>query len=106
MSRKTKPSVLKPVFDEESILSFAAMCTDQQRVVPDPERSIITLQLKPESLTLLRAEAARKGKTVDQIVAKLVSKHLGKHCTMTSIRRGDRISCQEITCNDWQRRAS
>jgi hypothetical protein len=84
MSRKTKPSVHKPVFDEESILRFAAMESRQggnelQSGAPDPERPSLTLQLKPDVISLLKTEAARKGKTVDQIVAKLVSKHLDKH---------------------------
>jgi hypothetical protein len=84
MSRKTKPSVHKPVFDEESILRFAAMESRQggnelQPGAPDPERPSLTLQLKPDVISLLKTEAARKGKTVDQIVAKLVSKHLDKH---------------------------
>jgi hypothetical protein len=84
MSRKSRPTVHKPVFDEESILRFAAMeprpgGTDPQPGAADPERPRLTLQLKPDVIDLLKAEAARKGKTVDQIVAKLVSKHLGKH---------------------------
>jgi hypothetical protein len=84
MSRKSKPTVHKPVFDEEAILRFAALESRSEGPgsmsgVPDPDRSSISLQLKPEIISLLRTEAGRKGKTVDQIVAKLVSKHLGKH---------------------------
>ena len=35
--------------------------------------------LKPDVIARLKAEAARKEKTVGQIVEKLVSKHLDKH---------------------------
>ena len=84
MSRKSKPSVHKPLFDEESILRFAALGSEQSTKgappgAEHPERHSLSLQLKPDVISLLRAEADRKGKTVDQIVAKLVSKHLGKH---------------------------
>jgi hypothetical protein len=84
MSRKSKPSVHKPLFDEESILRFAALGSEQgTKGAPSgtalPERHHLSLQLKPDVISLLRAEADRKGKTVDQIVAKLVSKQLGKH---------------------------
>lgn len=84
MSRKTTPSAHKPLFDEESILRFAALGAVQGTKggpsgAEHPERLSLSLQLKPDVISLLRAEADRKGKTVDQIVAKLVSKHLGKH---------------------------
>jgi hypothetical protein len=84
MARNSKPSAHKPVFDEESILRFAALGSEQSAKDPQagadhPERHSLSLQLKPEIIKLLRAEADRKGKTVEQIVAKLVSKHLGKH---------------------------
>lgn len=72
---KSKPSVQKPVFDTESILRFAAL--NVPPVVN--EAAHLTLMLKPDVIALLRAEAARKEKTVEQIVTKLVLKHLGKH---------------------------
>jgi hypothetical protein len=83
MARTTKPTAHKPVFDEEGILRFAARESvpaggTSPPVSGDPERVALTLQLKPDVADLLRAEAARKGKTIDQVVAKLVTKHLGK----------------------------
>jgi hypothetical protein len=97
---KSAPAIHKPAFDEESVLRFAA-----QGAVPDAvaargtgggdpaagptgqkgakghgtDRSSITLMLKPEVIARLKDEAARKEKKVDQIVEKLVIKHLGKH---------------------------
>ncbi len=96
---KTKPPVRKPVFDEESVLRFAAMETSEaggagrlpdgdpaekrgdRKVAKksDPDRESLSLTLKPEIISRLRAEAERKEKTVDQVVEKLVAKHLGKH---------------------------
>ena len=96
---KTKPPVRKPVFDEECVLRFAAAEShqagdpvhaagadpDESPVArksakePDPGRESLTLMLKPEVMSRLKAEAGRKEKTVEQIVEKLVTKHLGKH---------------------------
>ncbi|HTG82803.1 MAG TPA: hypothetical protein VL949_12715 [Geobacteraceae bacterium] len=94
---KSKPPVRKPVFDEAGILSFAAGetidaagSTARTGVTENPgslkgaqqsdqDRLSLTLMLKHEVITRLTAEADRKDKTVDQIVEKLVTKHLGKH---------------------------
>jgi hypothetical protein len=96
---KTKPPVRKPVFDEECVLRFAAVELHQagdagqaagadsveSRVArksakeSDPELESLTLMLKSEVMGRLKAEAGRKEKTVEQIVEKLVTKHLGKH---------------------------
>ncbi len=88
---KTRPSVRKPVFDEATVLRFAGVGTKQAGDPtegpadrkpprkPDPDRESLTLMLKPESISRLKAEAYRKEKTVEQIVEKLVTKHLGKH---------------------------
>lgn len=96
---KTRPSVHKPVFDEERTVKFAlgdegkseggtgrhaasdtagdtATRSISQNSADD--RFHLTLLLKQETITRLEEEAARKGKSVDQIVTKLVSKHLGK----------------------------
>ena len=81
---KTSPAIHKPDFDVDGILRFAA----QEASAPDhdlrpdgvdPKRLSLTLRLKPDVIASLNAEAARKEKTVDQIVEKLVSKHLNKH---------------------------
>jgi hypothetical protein len=97
---KTRPSIRKPVFDEESILSFAAHTTGpvgtavEQSAGSDlvgksavrksvketkMDRQRIILMLKREVIIHLENEAARKEKSIDQIVEKLVTKHLGKH---------------------------
>jgi hypothetical protein len=83
MPRKPKAPIQKPMFDEESILRFAALGAAPEGGEPTaaaaaPEPAGLCLRLKPDVITLLRAEADRKGKTIDQVVAKLVSKHLGK----------------------------
>jgi hypothetical protein len=89
----------KPVFDDAVVVSFAAMGADQVDAVgnvagieagttgrkrkagkkADADRSGLTLMLLPEVVARLRAEAERKGRTIDQVVEKLVHKHLGKH---------------------------
>ena len=97
---KTPPPIHKPVFDEESVLRFAGRdrqknagslpggseekpvaATKKERggKVPGAERIAVTLKLKQEVLAFLKEEAVRKEKRIDQIVEKLVMKHLGKH---------------------------
>ncbi len=96
---KATPPVHKPAFDEESVLRFAAH--DPERAVgaapgksggqaaaptgqkgvkePGAERLPVTLMLKAEVIARLKDEANRKDKKIDQVVEKLVTKHLGKH---------------------------
>lgn len=81
---KTRPAIHKPDFDVDGILRFAApdapvSSTDLHSAGGDPDRPSLTLRLKAEVVAKLTAEAARKEKTVAQIVEKLVSKHLSKH---------------------------
>jgi hypothetical protein len=81
---KTRPSMHKPAFDADSILRFAALETpatghDLRAAGGDPDRTSVTLMLKTEVVARIKAEAARKGKSAEQIVEKLVTKHLGKH---------------------------
>ena len=74
---KARPPMHKPAFDAEGILRFAS-----QGAFPegkDPDRTGLTLMLKPETVSRLQAEASRKEKTIEQIIEKLVAKHLGKH---------------------------
>ena len=74
---KARPPMHKPAFDAEGILRFAA-----QGASPpggDADRFSLTLMLKPEAVSRLQAEASRKEKTIEQIIEKLVAKHLGKH---------------------------
>ena len=97
---KTRAPIRKPVFDEESILGFAAQTavpvgtaveqsdgsnaagksTDRKSMKEaKSDRQHLSLMLKREVITRLEEEAARKEKSIGQIVEKLVTKHLGKH---------------------------
>lgn len=78
---KTSPAIHKPDFDVDGILRFAAQETSApgHDLRVDPKRLSLPLMLKPDVITRLKAEAVRKEKSVDQIVEKLVSKHLNKH---------------------------
>ena len=98
---KSKPPIQKPAFDVESALRFAELgaepvvgvagrhrgnepaggLLDEQQPVPasGTNRLPVTLMLKPEVIARLKEEAGRKEKTIDQVVEKLVAKHLGKH---------------------------
>jgi hypothetical protein len=93
---KTKPPIRKPLFDEETTIRFASgevvevegdVGTDAAASMPgrisakklESDRLPLSLMLKPEVITRISEEAARKGKSVEQIVEKLVGKHLGKH---------------------------
>jgi len=87
----------KPIFDENVVVRFAALEADHldaggHAAVAEMSgggrkaakksaatRSELTLMLLPEVVARLRAEADRKGKAVNQVVEKLVNKHLGKH---------------------------
>jgi hypothetical protein len=78
---KTKPPMRKPLFDADEVISFAA-AGDTGRAAgtaAEATRSPLTLMLLPEAVARLRAAADRKGKTIDQVVEKLVIKHLDKH---------------------------
>ena len=97
---KSMPPIHKPAFDEESALMFAGREVDQVSgdVTQAPgndqagglidrkearnggaDRLPVTLMLKSEVIARLKEEAGRKEKAIDQIVEKLVVKHLGKH---------------------------
>ena len=87
---KTKPSVHKPVFDEESVLMFVRSSESSgdpatgKAPKPPPAKSEsgrlpLNLMLKAEVVARLETEAARKEKSVAQIVEKLVARHLDKH---------------------------
>jgi hypothetical protein len=96
---KSNPPIRKPVFDDEAALRFAAGgepiatgSTDStsggvsagkgkgKKKAEGDEGSIpLTLNLTSDVIARLEAEAARKGKSMDQVVEKLVTKHLAKH---------------------------
>ena len=74
---KTKLPMHKPAFDADAILRFASLGTTPAG--GDSDRVSLTLMLKPDVVSRLQAEASRKEKKLEQIVEKLVTKHLGKH---------------------------
>ena len=81
---KTSPAIHKPILDVDGILRFAAQEAsapdhDLRPDSSDTKRLNLTLMLKPDVIARLKAEAARKEKSADQIVEKLVNKHLNKH---------------------------
>jgi hypothetical protein len=78
---KTRPAIHKPDFDVAGILSFAApdAPADLHLDGGDLNRRSLTIRLKAEVVAKLTAEAARKEKTVEQIIEKLVGKHTSKH---------------------------
>ena len=84
---KTKPPLRKPLFDADEVISFAATGEIRpeaaggaaSKVAEVSGRTTLTLMLLPEVVARLRAAADRKGKTIDQVVEKLVTKHLDKH---------------------------
>jgi hypothetical protein len=94
---KTHPTIQKPVFDPEAALRFAEEgggATDTAALkekktkgaaapvvakAPHPGYSVLTMQIREELLAKARVEAARKGRTLEEYVEKLISKHVGKH---------------------------
>lgn len=94
---KRTPQVHKPPFDEENALRFAEtepgtsatarkggstqQVNEEMTKVAElqPDRHSITLLLKADTITALQHEAGRKGKAIDQIIDKLVAKHLSKN---------------------------
>lgn len=81
---KSRPPLPKPSLDVEGILRFAAGGTPSAGIeVPaETARPVSENQgivLSPDVMTKLQSEADRKGKSVEKIIEKLVSKHLGKH---------------------------
>jgi hypothetical protein len=94
---KTHPTIQKPVFDPEAALRFAeegggatdtaAVKEKKMKATPAPAvvkaphsgYSLLTLQIREELLAKARVEAARKGRTLEEYIEKLISKHVGKH---------------------------
>jgi hypothetical protein len=91
---KTKPPMRKPLFDADEVISFAAAgeagpatgtvaeADGRQRKTAKKTGealTTLTLMVSPEAFARLRAAADRKGKTIDQVVEKLLVKHLDKH---------------------------
>lgn len=91
---RTKPSIAKPVIDTKAALEFIAAqhgsASAEEKVgsiaVDTSTRAEIPagflrldVTVKEELLERLEAEARRKGKTVAEMVSKLITKHISKH---------------------------
>ncbi|TWJ16866.1 ribbon-helix-helix protein, CopG family [Geobacter argillaceus] len=78
---RKKPTVTKPVIDEEAVLRFAEggaagqgngdARQDKGELIP------ITVPVKRELYAALEREAARKKRTVEEFVRRLLAKHCG-----------------------------
>jgi hypothetical protein len=94
---KTHPTIQKPVFDPGAALRFAAegggaedrVAVEEKKAKsakalvgvksPPPGYSVLTMQIREELLAKARVEAARKGRTLEEYIEKLITKHVGKH---------------------------
>lgn len=90
---KTQPAILKPLFDPEAALRFAAEgepagkqepCGQEKNPQEKARKSRagyteVTVLIRDELLPRARAEAARKGRTLDELIEKLITKHVGKN---------------------------
>jgi hypothetical protein len=80
---KDRPVIRKPVIDEKTVLAFAAggipdvaaLSPAEEKAPPSADGSV-TVRFRPEVAARLAEEAGRKGKSVEQLVEKIVAKHL------------------------------
>lgn len=82
MTKERKvPAIAKPVFDETTTLRFAEASGDLAGISPQPAdekgRVPLTLLIKPELYAVLEREASRKGRSVESLVRKHLTKHFG-----------------------------
>lgn len=91
---RAKPCIAKPVIDTKAAIEFVSAqqkssTGDLEAERKEPNASANTaipagfvrldVQVKEELYGRLEAEARRKGKTVDEMVGKLIQKHISKH---------------------------
>jgi hypothetical protein len=85
MSKERKPAIIrKPVLDEDAVLRFVAAASPAEKqpaVKTDKGESSngvvpLTISLKSDMYAALAKEAARKSRTVEEQVRKILSKHL------------------------------
>ncbi len=93
---KVRPPIAKPVFDPEAALRFAAegVSATGEASAGNPGAApaagevgkasgdgfvSVTVSIREELLQRARAEASRKGRTLDEYIGKLIGKHAGKH---------------------------
>jgi hypothetical protein len=78
MSKERKPAVIgKPVIDEEAVLRFVAAAPSAELVSAGTAVQL-TISLKREVYVALEREAARKSRTVEEQVRKVLTKHVGR----------------------------
>ncbi len=82
MSKERKPAIIrKPVFDEDAVLRFvaAASMAEPKSAKGENNDGIVqlTISLKSDIHAALTKEAARKSRSVEEQVRKILTKHLG-----------------------------
>ena len=86
MSKERKPAIIKkPVFDEDAVLRFVAAATPAEKPLAAKMGKgesghgdvPLTITLKSDLYAALAKEAARKSRTVEEQVRKILAKHLG-----------------------------
>jgi hypothetical protein len=91
---RAKPSIAKPVIDTKAAIEFVSAQHKSsnadlkaERTEPDAPAKVkipagfvrLDVPVKEELYGRLEAEARRKGKTVAEMVGKLIQKHVSKH---------------------------
>lgn len=91
---RAKPSIAKPVIDARAAMDFiaaphkssaAVLTADKSDLIATAKKETLAgyvqldVPLKEELYGRLEAEARRKGKTVAEVVGKLINKHIAKH---------------------------
>ncbi|AJE02085.1 hypothetical protein [Geobacter pickeringii] len=74
---KTKPTVAKPLFDPATAIRFAEGGAEGRPVAASDEATLV-LRLDAEVFARLTIEAARKEKSVEHLVERLIAKYLAK----------------------------
>jgi len=78
---RKKPTVAKPLVDEATILRFAAagVARESAAVVEQSttqdDQTAVAVSLKRDIFAALEKDAARKGRTVADQIAKILAKH-------------------------------
>jgi hypothetical protein len=87
---RAKPSIAKPVIDAQAAIDFVSaqhkssdaeekeLCATGKNEAP-AGYVLLNVPVKEELYGRLEAEARRKGKTIAEMVGKLISKHISKH---------------------------
>jgi len=91
---RAKPSIAKPVIDARAAMEFVTaqhkpsadvLTADKSDLIATGKNEApagyvqLDVPLKEELFSRLEAEARRKGKTVAEMVGKLINKHITKH---------------------------